>query len=122
MSKNTQKSNVFQIIVGAVDLLLGVSSIIMFLFTSLFITRQLNILYSKLNLSSNINNGFVVSLLIIVAGAVNIFLGSMLVIKSKNNKNNFIIYGIVSAIIGLLLLIFHQISIISSIYNLTTNF
>lgn len=120
MSKNKQALNVFQIIVGAVDLLVGISQIIIFLFTSLFVTQQLNMLYSTLNLPSSFNNSSIISLLIIVTGVINIFLGFMLIIKLKNNKNNFIVYGIASAVIGFFLLFFYQISIITSIYSLTS--
>jgi|SRR3989344_6175640 len=122
MTKNRQTSNIFQIIVGAVDILLGVSQIIIFLFMSLFVTRQLTMLYSQLNLPSNNSNSPIIPVLIITFGIINIILGSMLIIKSKNNKNNFIVYGIISATIGFFLLFFYQISVISSIYNLTTNF
>ena len=122
MTKNRQTSNIFQIIVGAVDILLGVSQIIIFLFMSLFVTRQLTMLYSQLNLPSNNSNSPIIPVLIITFGIINIILGSMLIIKSKNNKNNFIVYGIISATIGFFLLFFYHISVISSIYNLTTNF
>ncbi len=114
-------------IVGIIDLILGILQLLFSIVIPLSVFSTLRQLYYAINThyQMNLMNVYVIVTLILLMAALNLFLGAKGLTGSKE-KERYFKYGIISAVTTLFLtgilgsiLIF---SIISPIYNLTSQF
>jgi hypothetical protein len=114
-------------IVGIIDLFFGIPQFLISIIFPLSVFPKLSQMYADFNVNSQLNltSGYVVALLIFIIAITNIFLGIKGLTISKE-KEKYFKYGIISAVAtffltGILVAILN-FSIISPIYNLTSQF
>ena len=114
-------------IVGIVDLFFGIPQLLISIVFPLSVFPKLSQMYSDFNVNSQLNltSGYIVVMLILIIAITNLFLGVKGFTETKE-KDKYFKYGIISAVAtffltGILVAILN-FSIISPIYNLTSQF
>lgn len=114
-------------IVGIIDLFFGISQFLISIIFPLSVFPELSKMYADFNVNSQLNftSGYIVVMFILIIAVTNLFLGVKGFTKT-NEKDKYFRYGIISVVVtffltGILVAILN-FSIISPIYNLTSQF